>query len=190
MVTAFTKAGKDKHSLSGLAYVKKCGYKLGQVNECFADRRKEDRKTFEKLGVEVKHLEFFDALWRKKRNLNYIEKLFSVFLNEFEFIYTTHRLHVAKGIIHPEDNYNLEKLKQKLKKIVGLSNKSIVFCPLGIGKHVDHIVVRQICSNTFPRVIYWSDYNYNLYHQPDKDFIAKESLREYRFEKNLFNRHC
>ena len=188
VITTFTRAGKDKHSLSGLAYAKKCGYQGIDMNKFFADRRKEDRELFVELGAKPVHLKFYDALWRKKPSLNLFDKFSSLFINDFRYIYPTHRLHVSKGKIHSHDFSNLRKLENKLLKIIGTDAKSVVFCPLGLGKHVDHIMAREACINVFPQVIYWEDSPYNLYHELDEDFIKGNNLKRKYFRKNQSNR--
>lgn len=187
VITAFTRGGADKHSLSALAYVRKCGYEKNEVDNFFFNRRKEDRELFESLGVKVVHLDFLDALWRVNKNPNILYKFLSFLINDFRYIYPTHRLHISKGKIHSEDGENLRRLKSKLKEIVG--NRDALFCPLGIGKHVDHILVREACSNVFPNVIYWEDSLYNLYYEPDYDFIKKNNLKRFLFRKNQSERY-
>ena len=182
VITVFTHAGSGKHSLSALAYAKKCSYKGSDLDRFFEIRRREDKKQFEKYGAEVKHLGFLDALWREKEKLGILSKFLSLFLNEFKYIYPTHRLHVAKGVIHQKDKKNLQKIEFRLREIVK-TDGAVVFCPVGIGKHVDHIVTREVCSRIFTDIIYWSDYNYNLYSGPDKEFLDKHDLKEYKFGK-------
>ena len=184
-LTTFTRAGKDKHSLSGLAYAKKCGFVGTDMSKFFGLRRKEDRELWQSLGVEAVHLPFADALWRPKSHLNLIERMATLVINDFRYIYPTHRLHVAKGKIVKQDLANLRKLENKLKKVV--RKDGVVFCPLGLGKHVDHIMARTACKNVFPEVVYWEDAPYNLYHQIDKemkDFIAENRLQKMVFDQN------
>lgn len=180
VVTTFTKAGKDNHSLSALAYAKKCGYK--NMSKFFIARRKEDKELFNNLGVKPIHLDFPDALWRPKKKLNLIKKFSTLFINDFRYIYPTHRLHVSKGKISKHDLPNLNKLKNKLQQII--EPESVVFCPLGLGKHVDHIMVREACTNIFPKTVYWEDSPYNLYHELDKEYVEKNNLKRKTFNKN------
>lgn len=189
VVTAFTAAGKDKHSLSARAFLRKCGYRANEVDKFFDERRKEDRQLFESVGVEVVHLGFLDALWRAEESPNTIYKFLSFFINDFAYIYPTHRLHISKGRIHRKDRDNLRKLEKKLKEIVDGGKNSVVFCPLGLGKHVDHVVVREACSKIFPEVIYWEDSPYNLYYGPDKAFVEKNYLTKFFFRKNQPERY-
>ena len=188
IITAFTGAARDKHSLSALAYIKMCGYKSNEVGKFFFERRKEDKELFESLGAKVMHLGFLDALWRVNKNPNIVYKFLSYFINDFRYIYPTHRLHIFKGKIHKEDIPNLRRLEKKLIEIVSEDKNSVVFCPLGVGRHVDHIMAREACTNVSPQVIYWEDSPYNLYHKLDKDFIKKKGLKRKVFNKDQANR--
>jgi len=188
VITAFTEAGKEKHSLSAMSYVKQCGYKIEELREFFTARRKEDRELFSKFGVEVKHLGFLDALWRPKKKLNLIDKFLNLFLADFRYIYPTHKLHISKGRIHKNDQINLKKLEEKLMKTVKDESEAQIFCPVGLGKHVDHIMVRAACTNIFQDVIYWEDSPYNLYHDFKESFIDKNGLKKTVFKKNQATR--
>ena len=174
--------------MSALSYAKQCGYKANEIGRFFRSRRKEDKELFNEIGVEAIHLGFLDALWRRKRQLNMIEKLATLVLNDFRYIYPTHRLHISKGKIYKEDGESLRKLENKLKEIIGGGDNSVVFCPLGLGKHVDHIMAREACSNVFPQVIYWEDSPYNLYHELDKEYVEKNNLKRKIFGENQSNR--
>ena len=86
VITVFTECREDKHSLSALSYIKQSGYKSDQAKQLYSLRRKEDLEAFNRLGVEVKHLGFVDALWRRKRNIKMIDKFLGTFLNDFLYI--------------------------------------------------------------------------------------------------------
>lgn len=188
VITAFTRAGKGKHSLSALSYLKQCGYKANEIGEFFTSRRKEDRGAIESLNATAIHFPFKDALWREKKKLNLIERTSALFINEFRYIYPTHKLHISKGKIYKEDIKNLKELEDKLKQTVDNRRDCVVFCPLALGNHVDHVMVREACTNIFPNVVYWEDSPYNLYHQLDKEFIKKHNLKKEIFSKNQTSR--
>lgn len=184
VITVFTKARNEKHSLSALAYAKTCGYTGSEMGRFFSDRRREDREAMESIGAEIIHLGFFDALWRVNKNRNIPFKLLSFFLNDFRYIYPTHRLHISKGRIHENDQENLVEVEGKLRSITGSNDDIVVFCPLGVGRHVDHVFVREVCKRAFDKVIYWEDSPYNLYHQTDNNYISANKLRKYKYSGN------
>lgn len=182
-ITVFTEAGEDKHSLSAISYAKQCGYSEEKFPEFFEARRREDKELFESYGIKVKHLGFLDALWRPKQELNFKEKLASFFLNDFRYIYPTHKWHISKGKIHDADMVNLVELQKKLTEIVGDGGDAQVFCPVGVGEHVDHVMTREACKRAFENVIYWEDSPYNLYHDTENEFVVREDLTGVVFEK-------
>ena len=184
VITVFTEAGNERHSLSGLSYLKQCGYEASQVGEFYSDRRSEDKEAIESIGAEVMHLSFIDALWRLNRKPNIVYKFLSYFLNDFRYIYPTFRWHIAKGKINKHDRRNLVDLRKQLMDIVGNEEQSVVFCPLGVGKHVDHVFTREACKDTFKNVVYWEDFPYNLNHDTNIAFIDDNELESLSFTKN------
>jgi LmbE family N-acetylglucosaminyl deacetylase len=184
VITVFSEAGKEKHSLSALAYVKKCGYSVTRIKRFYSLRRLEDKKALELVGAKVIHLGFIDALWRVSTNPNIIFKILSLFLNDFRYIYPTFRWHIAKGKIFKDDKINLIKVGDKLKEIISDDRNSIVFCPIAVGNHVDHVFVREVCKENFGKVVYWQDSPYNLYHDLNLDFVNDNNLVLCEFSKN------
>jgi LmbE family N-acetylglucosaminyl deacetylase len=81
-----------------------------------------------------------------------------------------------------------KKITLALKEIIKVNNENMVFCPIGIGKHVDHLIIRNICQKTFRKVVYWQDYPYVLWDKADQEFIRKNKLKKTifgsRFNKN------
>ena len=186
VITVFTKSGEEKHSLSALSYIRQCGYGVNELAGFYRNRRGEDREVFESRGVEVVHLGFLDALWRPKKQLYMIRKGMSKLINEFKYIYPTHRWHISKGIIAKDDEENLRVIEKKLREVVGKS-EAIIFCPIGLGRHVDHMMTREVCTNAFSKVIYWEDAPYNLYHEYDSGherFIKEKNLKGYMSKLN------
>jgi glycosyltransferase involved in cell wall biosynthesis len=188
VITAFTEAGIDKHSLSAIAYVRKCGFNVSEIKKFFTLRKKEDKELFENLGVNSIHLGFYDALWRKKKNLSIVERVLSFILSDFRYIYPTHRLHAGKGKIFDSDLLNLENLQKRLKETIGSGKDKYVFCPIGLGNHVDHIMVKTACTKTFENVLYWEDAPYNLYNKTDQFLAKRDGLVSAVFSKNQTER--
>ena len=61
-----------------------------------------------------------------------------------------------------------------------------VFCPLAIGNHVDHVIVRDLCIKLFKQnLILWTDYPYISWGNTAKDFINKMKLKSFIWDKNL-----
>lgn len=178
ILTVFTKAGPRPYSLSAKAYVQQCGYTDAEI--LYAERKKEDKLVLGKIAKQVIDLDFTDALWRKKYIQNPYMKYVSNAMPELSLIYPTYKLHVSKGKIAKADSTTFDTIQHALKEHITENNR-MIFCPAGIGGHVDHILVRNICEATFSPVVYWSDFPY------DQSSAANFShdINSFTFEQDL-----
>jgi len=145
-----------------------------------AARIEADKKVAEKMGIKVINLSFKDALWRTKK-VSGIRKNISDIVPEYKMTYPTYRFHVTQGVVAKED----DSLKKELgKKLTTLIADSYTFCPIGIGNHVDHILVRDIASR-MSKVIFWADFPYLLSGKPDKNFMQHHQLKKQVFDQFL-----
>lgn len=185
VVNVFTKGDKGPYTLSSKAYLSRCGYK--DANKLFAKRRKEDKQIFGNIGVTVINLGFTDGFWRKKEDKNEISRFFGRMVPELIHIYPTYKFHMGPDRISNHDSEIKTEIKDKLQELIQTEGR-IIFCPVGIGKHIDHIIVRDVCSNTFDKLIYWSDFNYSMQVTGKIQFIADENLKMDYFNKELFSK--
>lgn len=190
VITIFTSAGKTNHTLSAIRYAQMCGYGRREIMRFYKDRRKEDRELWHSIGVKFVHLGFKDALWRPKRGMSWLERILSILINEPRYIYPTHRLHVAKGVISKHDVVNIKKIENKILKITGRSKNKLVFCPVGLGGHVDHIITRSVCKKIFDEPIYWEDSPYNIYHKHTDNFVKQNDLKKHALIIDQKARHA
>ena len=70
-------------------------------------------------------------------------------------------------------------IKNELKEKVN-ENDPLIFCPLGIGSHIDHVITRKICDELFKNVIHWSDFPYN-----EKSQKNASSFQSFTFADSL-----
>ena len=174
VVTVFTKADKGD-TISAKQFLRQCGYT--NATTLFADRAKEDASVLEPIADMVITLGATDALWRKKYHKNIVSYLFP-FIPEAQVLYPTYRFHISKGHLVKDDMVLVEQIAEKLKKII--EKNAVVFCPIGIGKHVDHVLTRKACEKLNRELIYWSDFPYN------KDEAEEEKvLKKFSFDTNL-----
>lgn len=155
VVTVFTKADKGD-TLSAKQFLRQCGY--NNAKRLFADRVKEDASVLEPIADMVLTLGCTDALWRKKYHKTIISYLFP-FFPEAQVLYPTYRFHISKGHLAKDDQMLVEQIAEKLKGIT--EKNAVIFCPIGIGKHVDHLVTRKACERLNRTIMYWSDFPYN-----------------------------
>ena len=182
IINVFTEAHENPSTYAVKSYLKQCGYK--DAKELFRERRREDKRLFKKIGVEVINLGFTDAMWRKKDINNKIIKHLSRYIPEISHIYPTYRFHSFTGKISSEDK-NLEKrLKEKLLRVTN-GKKCIFFCPVAIGHYADHVIVRNVTTDAFSEIIYWSDFNYSMQVSRETKFINDKKLNMGYFDKML-----
>ena len=137
----------------------------------------------EKLGLEAVDLGFQDALWRIKGGLGLLERKLAFFMPEFAYIYRTYRFHIISGLVDSRDASLLENIEKDLLRLFRDKDKIIIFSPLALGDHVDHVIVRDIVSKMFGQAIFWSDFPYNLEKKKEKgSFAEKNDLKPFSWE--------
>ena len=148
-VVIVTVASADKPAgvpVSWLMRRSHLAWRLG--NTPFAVRRWEDVAAAETLGADYLHLGMVDAIYRLDSN--------------DRPLYPTSTVAVP---IHPSDlkcyRPYLSRRLQDLLRVYG-SGSLRVFCPLGAGQHIDHIVAREaVEASCLPSIIsYYEDFPY------------------------------
>lgn len=169
IITIFTKASPKPYTDFAESYLHSCNYR--DADKLFLDRRSEDKKVLNQLKIKyIYYLDFIDAAWRKK--------------SEVIHLYPT-RLDIISGKIVNEDQKLMKNIEKKLKSIIYKNRHCIIFCPLGVGKHIDHIITREICTKNFLNLIYWSDFPYNRYSKTEIDFIKSRKLINFNWKNNI-----
>lgn len=183
VVNVFTEAAFPPYTLSTKNFLKQCNSK--DAFELFKKRREEDKKIWNEMGIKVINLGFIDAQWRKKDKLNFLQSALTKFIPEFSHIYPTYRWHIIKGEISKSDNFLMDNIKKEILGIVNTKEKYLIFCPMAVGNHVDHVVVRNCCLEVFGKnLILWSDFPYN--DKGGSDFFGREDYQKtsFSFDKN------
>ena len=155
IITVFSNAESSKHSKHAKKYLKHSGFNpnLTSPSSFFQYRRKEDTQALKIIGLKGSYLNFSDALWRR----NNLVKLL--------FLYPNHKaIFLAK--IHQQDQLLINKLSKILKNKLAKypAQNTTIFAPIGIGGHVDHLIINQVIKlfEKTHQVIYWDDFPYNL----------------------------
>lgn len=184
--TVFTEVISERTTLSAKNFLRLCGYK--RAKDLFSARRTEDKNTLESMGVKSAHLGFEDAAWRKKIKAGKFRRILGKILPEFVSIYPFFKTGVVSGVISPHDEGLKEKIKEKLVSETGekIAGNFVIFCPAGIGGHVDHLITREACEELYSNLIFWSDYPYNI-KSPDAARKIESILRLDGFIKSEIN---
>ncbi len=169
LVNIFTSTGEARETLSSKTYLKQVNYQ--DSTKLFKDRIIEDKKAADTIGIHrIINLGFVDALWREKR-----KSILGKILPELDRVYPTYRYHIIKGKVSRHDKKLIVEIASKLKKIIS-PKSSAIFCPLGFGNHVDHLVVRESCQSAFgsSNLTYWADYPYINRENSQTDFYSHD----------------
>lgn len=179
-INVFTKPSPAPYTLSVRKFLRSCGYK--NANELFKDRINEDRKALLQVSTGPVNLGFVDALWRRKNSRGLLKSL-SKILPEFDYIYPVYIFSIAQGRVSNWDYKLYDLIQDRLSSVLNEYRNPVVFAPLGIGMHVDHLIVRDVVRKLPYDKIYWTDYPYIKTASTDRIFIKQNRLK--RFEVKI-----
>lgn len=111
-------------------------------------RRLEDRKALRMAGCQLIHLGFIDAAYR--RNPHTGRLIYPDNVMGFDFP-------------RPEDDSYQQELQTSLRALTQNMEKTLVLSPMGIGNHVDHVIVRNIALTLQSKnttVLFYEDFPY------------------------------
>lgn len=179
VVTVFTEAGEKPETFSVKAFLRQCG--VSDARALFAIRREEDRSVLEGIGARWEHLGFPDAMWRKKPSG--LSSLLGRLLPELGHVYPTYRIHVTSGRVSRRDRGTEDRAETAIRQAVGRSGGDpILFFPLGLGRHVDHVLTHRLGRRFADRVAYYADFPYCLTDRPDVGALARRGLTRSVYE--------
>lgn len=183
VATFFTRAGLPPYTLSGRRYLHHAGQR--DAGRLFRDRRAEDREVLERLGADWLHLGLVDGLFRRKprpagERADWVRRV----LPEPAHVYPTYRGHLAKGRISPHDADTLACARACLAELASAPG-TVLLAPLGVGGHVDHVLVRTAAALSGEPVVYYSDFPYNQRHRPDPGFVERHTLVQVEWARGL-----
>jgi LmbE family N-acetylglucosaminyl deacetylase len=177
VVTLFTEGGERPYTLSGRRYLHQMGARSAQV--LYQQRRTEDHAAWEPFGIRCVHAGLTDALFRR-RVVPGTVPLRARMLPELAHVYPTYRMHVIAGHIAAADAGTLRDVCDVIQRLVG-AGTGVLLAPLGVGGHVDHVLVRSAAEGSGSPVVYYSDVPYNRRHPVHDAFIRRNGLVETRW---------
>ncbi|MCJ7662120.1 MAG: hypothetical protein MUO67_23495, partial [Anaerolineales bacterium] len=121
--------------------------------EAVNQRRLEDTESCARLGATHSHLSTPDCIYRRAptENVSPGEK-------QSVFLYTTEAS--LFGPLHTTEFGLIKRLTKELARTLPLQAQ--VVCPLSLGDHVDHQLVRRAAERLERPMLYYSDYPYVL----------------------------
>lgn len=129
-------------SLSRFAQKTHKDWGTGDAAETIRIRKEEDREAALHVGAKILHFDFPDCIYRRAPNQSLVYPL---------------------GISSPWNPVEKDLHKEiaaSIKK--NLRPDDILVCPLGIGNHVDHIIVRHAMESLELALLYYADIPYLL----------------------------
>ncbi len=183
IINVFTQTPHKYNTLSAKAYLKQCGYEI--AGELYKARTEEDRKVLTNMGCNIINLGFIEALWRQKQSSGFLYELGKI-LPEINSLYPTYRLHIIKGNIHKKDKLLIEIIADRIGFLTNTYQFDTIFAPIGIGNHIDHIVVNEAIKTLKTESIFWEDFPYSVNSQAKvSDYKSEEVLPDWNKKLHL-----
>ncbi|WIG16336.1 PIG-L deacetylase family protein [Kocuria rosea] len=187
VATLFTEAELPPHTRATRAFLGQCSG--DDAFALFEDRRSEDRIVLAELGVSHRHLGASDALFRQRRRLKAALGPLGRALPELFHLYPTYRFDIALGRISRADRSLIERLRNNVSQLVDQTEADLLFCPVGVGRHVDHLITRLVGSEFPEKVVYYSDFPYNQFADPESAFLQKHQLVAWNWDVDPVRKH-
>lgn len=140
VVTLFSAAAPAPHTRAARTFLRQCGAGPDAA-ALFAARRREDADVLDGLGVTCVHLGHPDALFRRRRDPSGLLRRAGRLLPELDHRYPTFRFDIDRGRVSRGDRSLVGTVTGQVER---LARGAAVFAPLGVGRHVDHLLARAV----------------------------------------------
>jgi LmbE family N-acetylglucosaminyl deacetylase len=181
VVTLFTECGPTPHTRAARSFLRQCAAK--DAGSLFEARRKEDITVLTSVGVRFRHLGATDALFRRRQEALIGSAVLGKAIPELVHRYPTYRFDIALGRVSRGDAVLVNHLRDTVQQEIDDFNAGLVFCPIGVGKHVDHLITRKVAEKSAERAVFYSDFPYNQDQQPDLAFLKSRHLAEWHWRE-------
>jgi LmbE family N-acetylglucosaminyl deacetylase len=114
-----------------------------QPEDAIEWRREEDVQALAVLGAEPVHWRFLDCVYRRSP--------------DGDFLHTSEE--ALSGEIHSSEAGLVKELAGRIA-LLPLTPGGTLYVPLGVGRHVDHRIVRQAADRSGRRLVYFEDFPY------------------------------
>jgi len=168
IISIFTKGSLKTITPQAKHFLNACGYESAVT--LFRDRQNEDKNMAKRLGLSIKHLNFTDAAWRTDRKLN---PIYRDAMQQFG------------GVASEKDSPLVNSIRSKLSALIKKKHdQPLVFGPLGIGGHVDHVLTRNVLAKMNISTLFWEDFPYNTSRETKRLFFSQ--TKEFKTVFSLF----
>jgi len=159
IITVFTSFGSRPISWGAQKYLMKSGF--SRLDSFTKARKNEDMNSMHMLDIPFVHLEFIDGGFRKD--------------SKEKFFYTTFD-YLCSGKVPHEDVRLIPAIKKTLTSSL-IHASDILYTPLGIGNHADHIIVNRVAQTLPNKTYYWLDQPYAWKAKINQQYGYKETFR-------------
>ncbi len=170
VVTFFTEGGQAPYPRSARRYLRRVGARDAEA--VYQWRRAQDRAALEPLGITCVHAGLTEALFRR-RPANRSQARMS-------HVYPFYRAYVTSGRIVSADAGTLREVREIIHRVAG-SGVNLVLAPLGVGGHVDRLLVRTAAQNSGAPVAYYDDFCHGQRDTASGAFIYRHGLAATRW---------
>ena len=182
VATLFTAATCPPHTLAARSFLRQCS--AADAAALFAARQAEDRDVLRELEVEHVHFGETDALFRRRRAPRPGARVGRL-VPELVHRYPTYRYDIAKGRVARGDRAMIDALVAQVGGLVERTGARVVFAPVGVGSHVDHLITRSVGVRQPIGAVYYSDFPYNLALGPDQAFLDRHGLTSWAWQQGI-----
>ena len=174
VITVFSAAAQPaKSGLAARKTLRSLG--IADAEAHYQERRAEDIEVLKEAGASWIHLGLTDALFRRvghsARNP----------AGTGRAAYPTFRFDAAKGRVASSDARLAAEVGDLIREAAATSPATTVFGPLGVGRHVDHLITRNAVAAAEVNSVYYSDFPYSVGNSPEERFVHGASLRPFEW---------
>lgn len=187
VATVFTESGPAPYTRAARSFLRQCV--AADARSLFEARRAEDVSVLGGAGVGAVHLGETDALFRRRREPRIGRPLWCRLTPEFVHRYPTYRFDIARGKISRGDKTLISQLQQTVAELLEHTGAQLLFCPAGVGRHVDHLITRMAGEGFRDKVIFYSDFPYNQGSAPDARFLRCHGLETWTWNEAIAEKH-
>lgn len=175
VVTVFTEAAPPPWSLPIRRRLRAVGM---DAETLYARRRAEDMAVLGEIGATAVHLGLRDAPYRRSGETAAGPP--RRWRPPTHPIYPTVRFDALRGRIARADAGLPAEIGARVSEVVRARGAGVIFVPLGIGRHVDHLITRRAAGHlgedVESRIVYYSDFPYSETAVPDEGFVQRAAL--------------
>jgi hypothetical protein len=141
--------------------------------------------VLDSLGVQHVNLGFCDALFRRRQSWVSPASRLGQVLPELVHRYPTYRFDIRIGRVSHGDRWVIQQAADRLLEIASQYTPQLVFSPLAVAHHVDHVIVRDIASRHLDAVVYYSEFPYLMAGGSEVEFRPRRTLEPWVWDRML-----